>query len=466
MDHASAQSLLQTHGQLHLLKYWADLSAPQQEELLADIQQTDWVVIADQARKSPTGESPLNAARFSEPPVCTCSTENEPASLYAEELKIGEDLLRAGKVAALTVAGGQGTRLGFSGPKGTFPISPVKNKTLFALFAEYLAAINYRYGCSLRWYIMTSPENHHDTRTFFEQHHYFGLQRERVCFFQQGTLPALDMHGRVLMAERHRLAMSPDGHGGTLRALRAAGGLEQLHQENVEYLSYFQIDNPMLQLIDPIFIGLVARRQSEFGSKVMRKAHDFERVGVFVKNNDHITVIEYSDLPAHLATERKSTGERLFDFANVAAHVFTVSFAQRLSEHADPSGLPWHRAVKKIPYWDIEQNRKVFPPQPNAIKLEQFIFDAIPLAKNPLLFEIRREEEFAPVKNAEGIDSPATAKAFMIGKWRRWLAQAGKTLPEIQRVEISPIFALDPQELQRKLDHQEIDLTKPIYLGP
>ncbi len=337
----------------------------------------------------------------------------KPSEVDSAEMARGRTLLSQGRVAALTVAGGQGTRLGFDGPKGAFPISPVRNKPLFQLFAESILATSRRCGAAVPWYIMTSPHNDTATRRFFAEHNYFGLPGDDVLFFHQGVVPAFDRRGKILLDWPHRIALSPDGHGGTLLALARSGMLADMARRGIEQISYFQVDNPLVYCVDPLFIGLHVSRQSEMSSKTVTKADDLERVGNFAVAGGKLTVIEYSDLPDTLARARNPDGSRTFDAANIAIHAISLAFVERLTANPASFALPWHIAHKKVPYTDLETGARIEPAEPNAIKLESFIFDALPLAERPLILETSRAEEFSPVKNATGMRSIATARRDM-----------------------------------------------------
>jgi UDP-N-acetylglucosamine/UDP-N-acetylgalactosamine diphosphorylase len=394
----------------------------------------------------------------------------EQKELYDRARGRGTELLKQGKVGAFLVAGGQGTRLGYDGPKGEFPATPIKNKPLFEVFAEQLLAWSRDAGRPVPWYVMTSEVNDAPTREFFKRHNYFNYNPANVFFFQQGMMPAFDMAtGRMLLGERDSLALSPDGHGGSLRALDRSGALADMKKRGVEHLSYFQVDNPLVHCIDPLFLGLHDLTGSEMSSKTIPKAHALEKVGNFVMGDGVLQVIEYSDLPEELAKRTGPGGHLLFNAGSIAIHALRVSFVERLN-HGGQLKLPWHRAEKKVPYVDAAGNA-IKPEKPNAVKLEQFVFDAIPLAKNAIVYTTRREEEFSPVKNAQGDDSPATSKRDQVRRAADWLEIAGV---EVHReysepasvLEISPLFATSAEQLkERKLPFKEIAVGKKIYFG-
>lgn len=457
MDLDAARRLLADHGQAHLLDFWPRLDEARRAALLADIAQIDLPLcdrlVASHVRRSEPAALP---ARIEPVEIWPATPDAARQDVYRRARELGEEAVRAGRVAAFMVAGGQGTRLGFDGPKGMFSVSPVRGATLFQLFAEGLARAGERWGRPIPWYIMTSDANHDDTVRYFSANRHFGLSEDDVRFFQQGMMPAFFPDGRIVLAEPHRVALSPDGHGGSLRALAASGALDDMRRRGVEVLSYFQVDNPLVQMVDPLFIGLHLLTGSEMSSKAVTKAHDLERVGNFCRADGKVAVIEYSDLPESLARARNADGGRRFDAGSLAIHVLSREFIERLTTPGSAVELPWHRAEKKVPTIDAD-GRPVSPDRPNAIKLEMFIFDAIPLARNPLVLYTRREEEFSPVKNAEGDDSPATARRDMIRRAARWLEAAGVAVPRgadgepAAKVEISPRLALDADDLRARL---------------
>jgi len=457
---ARYRRLLPRYGQEHLLGFWDELSEAQRAALLDDLDRVDFERLAGLIAAPATGE-PVVADPASIEPVefLPARPGLEQVGWYAEAVRRGIRLIRAGRVAALTVAGGQGTRLGFDGPKGAFPISPVRGKSLFQLFAEFLRGTMGRYGGRLAWYIMTSPANHAETVAFFERNGFFGLDRCDVVFFRQGVMPAISRDGKILLDQKHRLAFAPDGHGGSLFALAASGALDDMARRGVEYISYFQVDNPLVKPVDPLFVGLHEQTGSEMSSKTIPKADDFEKVGCFVRMGGRTCVIEYSDLPAELATARNPDGSRKFNAGSIAIHVLSRRFVERVVQDGDAHTLlAWHRAEKKVPYVDPATGRRIEPDRPNAIKFERFVFDAIRGARSPMILETIRSEEFSPVKNATGPDSIATARRDMSLRAARWLERCGTAIPRRPDgqpdgvFEISPLFAVDAEHLQERLE--------------
>lgn len=373
--------------------------------------------------------------------------EDANASLWREAVLKGEAALRTGRVAAFTVAGGQGTRLGFDGPKGTYGVTPVLGKSLFQVFAEKILAAGRVYGRPVPWYLMTSVLNHEETVSFFEKNDYFGLKKERVHFFTQGFMPAVDAEGKLLMSEKGEIALSPDGHGGALRALVRSGSIRQMEADGIDTISYFQVDNPLVRCLDPTFIGFHLLNESDLSSKMVPKAYAGEKVGVFCQKNGKAMVVEYSDLPEDLTNATGPDGELRFRAGSIAIHLFNRDFVERIGGGEDESArLPFHLAHKKVPYVDAAGVRHE-PDSPNGYKFEMFAFDALPFARNPVIVETDRSEEFSPVKNAEGVDSPRSCRDDQLRQFARWVQAAGVELKTDETglppfaFEVSPLFS-------------------------
>lgn len=444
-------------GQEHLLRFAGTLDAAALTSLLAQIAALPLAQVPDlierYVRRSP--EFPIPARLGPAPYFPADSASPRRPWDHLEAKARGEELLGAGKVGCFTVAGGQGTRLGFEGPKGCFPAGAVTGKPLFAIFAEGVQAAERRSKRTVPWYIMTSPLNHEATLAFFKTNHYFGLDPKQVMMFPQGVMPSFEMGtGRLLLASPGEVATNPDGHGGSITALATSGALEDMSKRGVEHISYFQVDNPLVRVIDPVFIGLHASgagTSAEMSSKMIAKTGPGEKVGVFCIADGRVMVIEYSDLPKNLAEERWEDGALKFIAGSPAIHMIGVRFATKLA--SDPAfGLPFHRAEKKVPFVD-EQGRLVEPEKPNAVKLERFVFDALPLCRGSIVLETRREDEFGPIKNATGVDSVESCKAMQTARAARWLEAAGVRVPRRADgapdcvLEISPLTATCAEDL-------------------
>ena len=438
-------------GQGHVFALFGQLSPGEQAALLAEAAEIDLDEVALLTRTL-LGAETKTGGNYEGLAPASYERLPENGGKFASWViakSAGESALRTGRVAAFTVAGGQGTRLGYDGPKGTFGVTPIRAKSLFQVFAEKLLAVGRRYGKTPLWFIMTSSINHEATEAFFREHGFFGLDPARVQLFRQGRMAAVDFQGKILMSTRGSIALSPDGHGGSLRALARSGALDRMQREGVDILSYFQVDNPLVRAIDPAFIGWHVLSGSEMSSKMVPKAYAGEKVGHFCTQAGRSVVIEYSDLPKEIQEEIDPvTGRLRYLAGSIAIHILDTKFIRRLAEGGAEVALPFHRADKKIPTIDA-QGAAVNPKTPNGVKFELFIFDALPFAKNPVIIETRREDEFSPVKNAEGIDSPATCKDDQVRQFTRWLNGQGAAITTdqtglpAQRIEISPLFGYD-----------------------
>jgi UDP-N-acetylglucosamine/UDP-N-acetylgalactosamine diphosphorylase len=472
MDISSLRSKLQETGQQQVLRFYELLGSQGRKRLEGQLASQHLDSLRELSEQYVRHKPQIQLPREIHPVAAYPRVPRpEQRQLYAQAEQRGRELLKGGKIAAFLVAGGQGTRLGYDGPKGEFPVTPIKNKPLFAVFAEQLLAWSRDAGKTVPWYIMTSDINDAATREFFNRHNFFGYNSNDIFFFQQGMMPAFDLDGRLLLAERDSLALSPDGHGGSLRALHRSGALADMRRRGIEHLSYFQVDNPLVHCVDPLFLGLHDLTGSELSSKMIPKAHALEKVGNFVIGDGTLQVIEYSDLSDELAKQTNADGSLRFNAGSIAIHALRVSFIERLNTGGQLK-LPWHRAEKKVPYVDA-RGQVVKPDKPNAVKLEQFVFDAIPLANNAIVFETDRAEEFSPVKNAEGADSPATCRRDQIRRGARWLSDAAVQVPQSGQepdaiLEISPLYAVNEAQLKERNVARELPQVKPgaqVYLG-
>jgi UDP-N-acetylglucosamine/UDP-N-acetylgalactosamine diphosphorylase len=446
--------VLKEANQEHLLRWFDELDHTRQAHLLDELESLPWQTLAMLVKTHVLGQPHVEIPVSLEPAdVYPHQPTDDLRDQYEEPRRLGRELIAAGKVAAFTVAGGQGTRLGFDGPKGQVEVTPVGNKSLFCIFAGTIKVVRERYGVPIPWYIMTSPANHRQTLDYLRANGFFGLPEADVSLFSQAMLPAFDAQGRALLAEKHRLALAPDGHGGSLKALVASGALRDMQQRGIEIVSYFQVDNPLVKPFDPLFVGLHAATGSEMSSKVSPKVDDLEKVGNMCKGNGKVMVIEYSDLPDELAHARNADGTRKFNAGSLAIHMLNVSFIQRIV--GDTFELPYRRAEKKVPFVD-DHGLTVEPESANAVKLEMFVFDALPLAENPLVLEVDRAEEFSPVKNATGVDSLQSSKRDQNRRACRWLEAAGVNVPRRPDGEpdvmmtIAPSFAVDAEDVKSK----------------
>ena len=449
-------AILEPVGQTHLLRFWDEIDDSSKERLAAQIKAIDWPTVLQWTRQAGTGLSEAKKSALSPAPYKPLTPAENDKALYTQAIAKGEELLKAGKVAAFTVAGGQGTRLGYNGPKGTFPVTQVRHKSLFQLFAEGILRAEKKYGNTISWYIMTSVINNDATVSFFKEHDYFGLQSEQVMFFTQGMLPAFDLQsGKALLETKDSLALSPNGHGGSFMALKDSGALADMRKKGITTLSYWQVDNPMIKQFDPLFIGLHVLTGSDMSSKALIKRNAAEKLGHFCLLDGKTIIIEYSDMPDDLLQKTDADGRLSFRAGSPAIHVLSTQFIEKLTAgHLD--FLP-HRALKKVPFID-ENGNAVKPETPNALKLEFFLFDALPMAQSPLILEGSREDEFSPVKNPSGDDSPDSCRAALLAQTARWFEEAGRPLPHKDDgtpdalVELSPATFGGPEDISAYSD--------------
>lgn len=466
------QQALQQFSQLHTVQFWNTLDEKQQTQLASQLADADLKQLKEiwessrQENAAPAAASDRIERAKAPGKVIRQPISPEDHASWQAARALGESQLAAGAVAVVTVAGGQGTRLGFDHPKGMFPIGPISQRTLFQIFAEQIMARRQHHNASILWMIMTSDATHEETVAFFEASHYFNLPKQSVVFFMQGSLPALDAAtGKILLSSPSGLALSPDGHGGLIMALRNAGLLDRMQREGVEHVFYHQVDNPTVIIADPALIGFHAQQKSMLTTNVVCKSSPTERMGVLVDVNGHTEIIEYSELTPEQAAACDDSGQWIFWAGNTAIHVFDRSFLQQLAE--DGCRLPLHVARKNVPF--INATGQLVQPSdsgnPNAFKLERFIFDALPLAERTLIVEGNRDREFNPVKNKSGSDSADTARGALNRIGRQWLTAASQPVSDHQPVEISPLQALDADELKLKLADGTLKLADLITEG-
>nr|XP_023892145.1 UDP-N-acetylglucosamine diphosphorylase 1-like [Quercus suber]POE61183.1 udp-n-acetylglucosamine diphosphorylase 1 [Quercus suber] len=449
---------LKDYGQEDAFALWDELSADERSFLVKDIESLDLPRIDRIIRCSLQSHS-LPAAAIEPVPESTVSTLEERTLEERERWwKMGLKAISDGKLAVLLLSGGQGTRLGSSDPKGCFNIGLPSGKSLFQLQAERilcvqrLAAQSTNEGSAgsvqIHWYIMTSPFTDDATRRFFESHRFFGLEPDQVTFFQQGTIPCVSKDGRLIMETSYRVAKAPDGNGGVYSALKSSRLLEDMATRGIKYVDCYGVDNALVRVADPTFLGYFMDKGVASAAKVVRKAYPQEKVGVFVRRGKGgpLTVVEYSELDSSLASAiNQQTGRLRFCWSNVCLHMFSLDFLNQVANGLEKDSI-YHLAEKKIP--SIHGHTM-------GLKLEQFIFDAFPYAPSTALFEVLREEEFAPVKNANGsnYDTPDSARLLVLRLHSRWVVAAGGFLTHsvplyATGVEVSPLCSFAGENLE------------------
>ena len=440
--------LLEKYGQSHLIGHWNSLSPVERDLLLKDIRSIDFEEIRKLFVGTDASTDWKQFASRAKPPSAVRLNEVDE---HRQAKAIGEEALRAGKVAMILVAGGQGTRLGFDLPKGMFRIGPVSNRTLFAMHVDSLRGAMKKYGVEIPLFIMTSPATDDQTKEFFATHQNLGLRDDQITIFQQGTMPAIDAStGAVLLDSTHRVAMSPDGHGGIVKAMSQHGLLRKCEELGIEHFFYAQVDNPLVTACDPTLIGHHLHRGSQMTTQVVQKRFAKEKVGNVVSIDGKTQIIEYSDLPDEIAELQNPDGTLQLWAGNIAVHVLDRRFLENCC--ADDNALPFHRANKAVTFVD-SSGAIIKPATPNAIKFERFVFDLLPRAAHALVVEGDAAEVFAPVKNAEGAatDTPSLCRLAISNRFKRWLAAAGVESEASCLIEINPLWALDADDVKTKI---------------
>ena len=395
---------LNKYNQAHLLNGYDNLPENKQKELLNELEEIDFELI-DSLYKKTKKELDLSNDKI------------EPIE-YVDKLKLngdykdleatGKKAISEGKLAAVTMAGGQGTRLGHNGPKGTFDIGLDSHKSLFELLSDYLKEEGKKYGVVIPWFIMTSKENNDATVEYFAKHKYFGYEKNKtIFFFEQGELPMVDTEGRILIGEDGLVKQAANGHGGIFEALVKNKMTNKMRELGVEWVFIGGVDNCLVKMVDPVLMGIAIEKHVSAAGKSIVKANPQEKVGVFCKRNGKPYVIEYSEISSEMAEQRDENGELVYGESHILCNLFNISAIERMGN----TPLPYHSAFKKATYIDKDGN-KIVPTGPNAYKFEAFLFDAFGEVDEMAVLRVKREEEFAPVKNADsaGVDCPKTAR--------------------------------------------------------
>jgi len=398
MNYQETLDMLTNKGQAHLLRYYGELSDEEQNKLLEQIRSIDWKLLEREPQNQATGEpAPLKGLSV-----------NEIEAKREEFEREGMRLIREGKIAALLLAGGQGTRLGSDAPKGTYPIGVTRPLSIFECLINNLKDVCTACGAYVRLFIMTSDKNDEATRTFFTEHGYFGYPQEYVRFFKQDMAPCTDLNGKILLEGKGKIAFSPNGNGGCFSSLKHAGLFDEAKRFGVEWINVFAVDNVLQKIADPVFVGATSLSGAACGAKCVRKCSPAERVGVLCLRGGLPDVIEYYELPEELANARDEAGELLYSYGVILNYLFR---ADKLEEIMDRE-IPVHIAKKKIPSLD-ERGEAVQPTEENGYKYETLIVDLVRLMGSCLPYEVVREREFAPVKNRTGVDSVESARILL-----------------------------------------------------
>lgn len=474
------RSKFDSADQGHVLQYYDELSVPEKASLyrqLANIDPKHINSLADKALKPPKDDTK------SEPPKLEPLPDSASASVmlsHQDDLDAwthsGLELVAQNKVAVVLMAGGQGTRLGSSAPKGCFDIGLPSHKSLFQLQGERIiklqqlaAAKLQKEGVVIPWYVMTSGPTRGPTQEFFEKNNFFGLAEENVLIFEQGVLPCISNEGKIIMESKSKMAVAPDGNGGLYQAMVVSPVLGDMRKRGIGHIHAYCVDNCLVKMADPTFIGFAASKKVSIATKVVRKRNAKESVGLILSKNGRPDVVEYSEIDAETAEARDAKNSELLKFraANIVNHYYSFEFLDSIPQWSHR--LPHHIARKKIPHVDMQTGQQVKPEKPNGIKLEQFVFDCFPfLEMNQFAcLEVRREDEFSPLKNAAGTgeDDPDSSRADIMEQGRRWLVAAGCTVTSEDAkksgVEVSPLISYGGEGLAFMKDKQ---LSAPAVL--
>jgi len=445
-------------GQGHLFHFWSKLNHKEQAALLAQLTHLDVDRVNRIFAKAIQSEQAGSAAAQDgiEPlPANAFDSIVDAPKKEAEWREVGLKAIAAGQVGVLLMAGGQGTRLGSSAPKGCYDIGLPSHKSLFQYQAERIARLQEFAEQTERkkpgsvvipWYVMTSGPTRAATEQFFEKHGYFGLDSKNLIFFEQGTLPCLTFEGKIILETPSRVGVAPDGNGGLYAALRqpltsdpSLTVLTDLARRNILYIHAYCVDNCLVRVADPVFLGYCIHKQSACAAKVVPKQSPTESVGVVAVRDHRFSVVEYSEITKEQAEKRDSkSGELAFRAANIANHFYTTRFLNSIESFEDE--MPFHIARKKIPYVDLENGQTVKPSKPNGMKLELFVFDVFPFTQDFDVLEVSRNEEFSPLKNAPGTgsDDPETSRKDLLSQQKRFLESAGAKVANGVEIEISP----------------------------
>ena len=395
------KAILKKYGQEHLLNHYGKLDDSHKKKLLEQIDEIDFE-LANSLYES-TKKDIKNSKDEITPIDYLDKFKLGDKYKYYED--IGKRAIKEGKLAAVTMAGGQGTRLGHNGPKGTYDIGLNSHKSLFELLCDGLKEEGKKYGVTIPWFIMTSKENNEATVNFFKEHKFFGYPESVVTFFKQGKLPMLSTDGKVLLNEEGKIKEAADGHGGIFQSMLKDGVIYDMKSRGIEWVFIGGVDNVLVNMVDAVLIGLAEDKNVLAAGKSIVKAGPKEKVGVFCKKNGKPSVIEYSEISEEMAAETTPDGELKYGESHILCNLFNIKAIEKISK----MDLPYHVAFKKAKYLDKDGNI-VSPDSPNAYKFESFLFDAFESLDDMAILRVKREDEFAPVKNAEGVDSPETAR--------------------------------------------------------
>ncbi|GFI23358.1 putative uridylyltransferase [Lachnospiraceae bacterium] len=401
MKEKELENVLREHGQEHIFEAYKKLDEVGKEKLAAQVEKIDWSIVAMAKQEEVAQERgalvPLSALEVSE--------INKNKVRYEE---LGLEAIRAGKVGAVLLAGGQGTRLGSDGPKGKYNIGLTKEIYIFERLIRNLQDVTDKAGCFVPLYIMTSDKNHNETTAFFEEKDYFGYPKDFVKFFKQEMAPSVDFNGKLFMEAPDSLSLSPNGNGGWFYSMTVTGVLNDVKARGVEWLNIFAVDNVLQRIADPVFVGATLDSGRVSGAKVVRKADPEEKIGVLCLEDGKPSIVEYYEMTEEIINSREANGELSYNFGVILNYLFRVDQLEEISNKK----MQVHVVEKKIPYID-EKGELIKPESPNGYKFELLVLDMIHLFENCLSYEVVRDYEFAPIKNKTGVDSVESARALL-----------------------------------------------------
>lgn len=387
-------------GQSHIFAFENELSDIETRAFEAQLNNID----IDLAQKLFNLKEEIADNNFSVEPLPCVVEKDLTIDLKEQYITEGTDIMKRGEYAVVTMAGGQGTRLGHIGPKGTFYVNVPEPISLFEIQCNRIKKQAEACGKNIPWYIMTSEENDGETQKFFEENNFFGYPKENIFFFKQYMLPMLDENGKLILETKSKIKEGADGHGGIFRAMLGRGVIEDMNKRGIKWIFVGGIDNILVQLVDPCFLGYISKSGYKLGGKSLIKRDPYEKAGVFCKKNGKPFVIEYTEISSELAELTDEKGEFVYGDAHILCNMFNIEVFEKMGD----KGLQYHVAHKKTSYID-ESGKTITPEKPNAYKYEAFIFDAFAYYDEMGIFRVKREYEFAPIKNKTGEDSPQTA---------------------------------------------------------
>lgn len=401
MKEKELENVLKEHNQEHIFEAYKKLDEKGKEKLIAQIEKIDWSILAM------AGHEELAQERGKLVPLSALEVP-EIEKNGAKYEQVGLDAIKAGKVGAVLLAGGQGTRLGFDGPKGKYNIGITKEMYIFERLIRNLQDVTDKVGCFVPLYIMTSDKNHNETTAFFEEKDYFGYPKDFVKFFKQEMAPSVDFNGKLFMEAPDSLSLSPNGNGGWFYSMAVTGVLNDVKVRGVEWLNIFAVDNVLQRIADPVFVGATLDSGRVSGAKVVRKADPEEKIGVLCLEDGKPSIVEYYEMTEEIINSREANGELSYNFGVILNYLFRVDQLEEISSKK----MPVHVVEKKIPYLD-ENGVLIKPESPNGYKFELLVLDMIHLFENCLSYEVVRDYEFAPIKNKTGVDSVESARALL-----------------------------------------------------